>query len=79
MTVYHSPRVFAATTVSLLVGFSTASYMTDWMQLDCQLGNWIIMPPPTSMSQVNGHLRLSAGTRRIPLLTLPPGTERART
>ena len=33
MTVYHSPRVFAATTVSLLVGFSTASYMTDWMQL----------------------------------------------
>ena len=44
---------------------------------DYQLGNWIVMPPLTSMSQVNRHLRLSLSTRSGP--TEPPrsGTQRA--
>ena len=29
---------------------------------DCQLGNWIVMPPLISMLQVNRHVRLSVST-----------------
>ena len=43
-----------------------------------QLGNWIVMLSLTSVLQVNRHLRLSGSTRRIPLVTLPSGTQRAR-
>ena len=43
---------------------------------DYQLGNWIVMPPPTSAPQVRRHLGLSVGARRVPSLTLPSGTQR---
>ena len=29
------------------------------VELHCQLGNWIVMPPLTSMLQVNRYVRLS--------------------
>jgi len=48
------------------------------LALHCQLGNWIVMPPPTSMLQVNYYVRLSVSTRQIPLMTLLSGTQRAR-
>ena len=32
----------------------------------------------TTAPQVRQHLKLSVGSRQVPLLTLPPGTQRAR-
>jgi hypothetical protein len=37
-----------------------------------------VMLPLTSLLQVDRHVRLSVGTRWTPLLTLPSGTQRAR-
>ena len=45
---------------------------------DCQLGNWIVILSLTGMLLVTAGLRLSVSTRWIPLLTLPSGTQRAR-
>ena len=73
---FVSPRIHLN-----MAQFSACAKKTDprrGLELHCELGNWIVMPPLTSMLQVNRDLGLSVSTRWTSLLTVPSGTRRAR-